>query len=335
MDMKNIEEQLLSYFSGTADESTIEAVESWIAESDGNRKTADDVECICAVADSMRTIKSIDTEAALDKMHKRIHARRRNGILRCCARFAAMFLLPVLMVAGFYVYEHCQLDETEYIEVRATAGMIASVTLPDNSTVWLNSNSTLRYPARFTGRTRNVELDGEGYFKVSADKDHKFIVHTPGDMQVEVYGTEFNVDAYDVEGRDARTTLVSGKVQVRYDGPDDDSRVVDMKPGDMVSLNPESREVCMSDVNADVVSSWKDGKIILQNTTLEDALRMIENRYHVKFIIKNPDLLDNRYTGQFYGHRLDVVLEHFRRTTEIRFVRGEVLPEGMEVITIY
>ncbi len=332
--MNDIEQKLLSYFDGTADADAAREVEEWMRESEQNRKTAMDLGYICAAADSVRTIRDIDTESALKRMHFRMRKGRRTVFLRRLANAAAALLLPVILAGGFFVYEYFHVAESEYVEVRATSGMIASVTLPDNSTVWLNSNSSLKYPSRFTGKTRSVQLDGEGYFKVSADQERKFIVQTKA-MQVEVFGTEFNVDAYDAENRDVRTTLVSGKVQVRYEDSEENSHIVKMTPGDMLSFNPENRSIRKSPANSDVVSSWKDGKIVLQNTTLEDALRMIENRYHVKFVIRNPELLGNRYTGQFSGHRLDVVLEHFRRTTDMEFVRGEVLPEGMEVITIY
>ncbi len=332
--MDNIEEKLLAYFSGTAEEQTVREIEEWAGQSDENRELARQTAYICAAADSLKTIAKVDAESALEKMHARMRMQQRRNIYRRFANAAAMLLLPLLMAAGFFAYEYFHIDESEYVEVRTTSGMIASVTLPDNSSVWLNSNSTLRYPARFVGKTRNVDLSGEGYFKVSADAEKKFIVHT-GTMQVEVFGTEFNVDAYDADNRDVRTTLVSGKVQIRYEDGNRSSHVVKMTPGNMLAFNPEDRSIRMSEVDSKVVSSWKDGRIVLQNTTLEDALRMIENRYDVKFKLENGDLLDNRYTGQFSGQRLDVVLEHFRRTTNIHFVRGEITGEGTEIITIY
>ncbi len=332
--MSNIEEQLMSYFSGTADEQTILDVESWIAESGENEDMARNVEYICAMADVVKTAESVDSEAALQRLHGKIRAGRRRTVFRHIANIAAVMILPLLVATGFFAYEYFHLDESEYVQMKTTSGMIASVTLPDGSSVWLNSNSILKYPERFTGSTREVQLDGEGYFKVSADKERKFIVNTKA-MQVEVFGTEFNVDAYDAENRDVRTMLVSGKVQVRYDDDNKNSHIVKIAPGEMLSFNPEDRVIMMSKVNCDVVTSWKDGKIVLMNTKLEDALRMIENRYHVKFEIKNAKLLDNRYTGQFKGHRLDVVLEHFRRTNDIRFVRNEAHEEGVETIEVY
>ncbi len=299
-----------------------------------NENITRDMELIYAMSDFVKTAESVDTEAALEKMHARIRASRRSRAFRRIANVAAVLLLPAFIAAGYFAFEYFHVDESEYVEMKTTAGMTASVTLPDGSTVWLNSNSSLRYPSRFNGGVREVSLDGEGYFKVSADTDRKFIVHTEA-MQVEVFGTEFNVDAYRAKDRDVRTTLVSGKVQVRYDDARKNSHVVKMAPGQMLSFNPDTRGMMISEVNHSVVSSWKDGRIVLQNTTLEDALRMIENRYHVKFDIENVELLDNRYTGQFTGQRLDVVLEHFRRTTDMRFVRGDVDDEGMETIMVY
>ncbi len=293
-----------------------------------------EMDYICAMADIIKTAESVDTEGALENMHRRIRANSRRALFRRIANVAAVLFLPLFLAAGFFAYEYYtgETDAPELIEMKTASGMTASVTLPDGSSVWLNSNSKLTYPSRFKSQEREVQLEGEGYFKVSANPERKFIVKTKA-MQVEVFGTEFNVDAYDVENRDVRTMLVSGKVQIRYEDSKDNSHIVKMAPGEMLSFNPENGDMAMAKVNKEVITSWKDGKIVLQNTKLEDALRMVENRYHVKFDIRNKELLDNRYTGQFSGQRLDIVLEHFRRTTDISFVRGEA--EGIETITVY
>ena len=67
------------------------------------------------------------------------------------------------------------------------------------------------------------------------------------------------------------------------------------------------------------VTAWKDGKTVLDNTSLVEALRAIGNRFNVEFLVRNEALLDNRYTGTFSGQTLEVVLEHFKRTTNIHF----------------
>lgn len=71
------------------------------------------------------------------------------------------------------------------VEIRSTTGMISAVTLPDNTRVWLNSNSKLVYPTRFSGKERRVRLCGEGYFEVTKDPKHKFVVEAKS-TEVEV-----------------------------------------------------------------------------------------------------------------------------------------------------
>src|SRR5690606_3861445 len=92
------------------------------------------------------------------------------------------------------------------------------VTLPDGSSVWLNSASSLTYPSAFTNQRRVVELEGEAYFQIaewrpsgSADKV-PFVVKTHG-QEIEVLGTQFNVSAYREE-EETKTTLVTGKVNI-------------------------------------------------------------------------------------------------------------------------
>ena len=72
-------------------------------------------------------------------------------------------------------------------------GSVIRYELPDHSVVWLNAGSTLRYPTTFKKDNRLVELKGEAYFEVQADKDRPFYVNTPNGLSVYVYGTKFNV----------------------------------------------------------------------------------------------------------------------------------------------
>ena len=83
--------------------------------------------------------------------------------------------------------------------------------------VWLNSGSSLKHPVKFTGDTRTVELDGEAYFSVRKDRSKRFVVNTPFNIQTEVLGTEFNMEAYRTDSV-VRTTLVSGSVRLSFFG---------------------------------------------------------------------------------------------------------------------
>ena len=100
--------------------------------------------------------------------------------------------------------------ETVYHTLRVPAGADYQVTLADGTKVWLNCESTLRYPVEFGNEKREVYLDGEGYFEVNKATEWPFIVNAE-QMRVKVTGTKFNVKSYSTEPI-AHTTLVEGSV---------------------------------------------------------------------------------------------------------------------------
>jgi len=84
--------------------------------------------------------------------------------------------------------------------------------LSDGTRVWLNSETSLKFPVQFTHNKREVILEGEAFFEVTKNPNAPFIVKT-GQMDVEVLGTSFNVSAYKDEAT-VQATLVEGKVKV-------------------------------------------------------------------------------------------------------------------------
>src|SRR5205085_10936617 len=89
-------------------------------------------------------------------------------------------------------------DEVLYNSISTPRGGQYQIVLADGSKVWLNAASSLRFPASFYGNERNVELTGEGYFEITKNAAKPFHVKV-NDMQVEVLGTHFNINAYNDE----------------------------------------------------------------------------------------------------------------------------------------
>ena len=129
-----------------------------------------------------------------------------------------------------------------YTPVSYTHLMVAKVDLPDKSKVWLNSQSYLKYPQKFTGDTRYVEINGEAYFSIQKDKTKKFIVNTPFDIKAEVLGTEFNIEAYKKKNQ-VTTTLVSGSVRLSFLNKDNKEESVIMKPDEEISYNIKNKKI--------------------------------------------------------------------------------------------
>lgn len=334
-----MEVKLFQYFNNTLSEQERVEVEAWINLSEENRKIAHQLYWLCCVDDTLQTMEAVDTCAALRKVQGRIAAARRRELWNRVGRVAAVLFIPIVALALFFLSRPAQVEEAmQFVELRTTSGVVSCVTLPDSSKVWLNSNSYLKYPVRFQGSERRVELVGEGYFDVAKDEQHKFVVKTNA-MEVEVLGTEFNIDAYERSGRDVRTTLVEGSVKMTFDGSDNQLHTIMLSPGQRVNINPVSRQWGVESVNTLATASWKEGRMIFDRTPFEEALRMIENRFNVEFVVKNSAYYDHNFTGMFTDQRLDIILEHFKRSSNMRFKPidqyGANVVNGYEVIEIY
>lgn len=163
-----------------------------------------------------------------------------------------------------------------------------SVTLPDGTEVWLNAASTLKYPSRFEGRVREVEITGEAYFVVAKDPDHPFRVISSS-QTVEVLGTEFNVSAYPDEP-DTKTTLVEGKVRLSLNARprnavSSDAHYLDLSPAEQAVVRNGTLSKAEVDITQHV--AWRNGLIVLDHANLSQIFRRLERWYDVEFVV--PD----------------------------------------------
>lgn len=315
MEESRIEGLLVRYYNGDLTAEQIAQVEAWMRSSEQHRKTAEQVWYLCFAADALDARQRTDTAAALRRVRAHIRADRWRGALRRIERVAAVLLLPLAGLC-MWLLARSGSEFNPMVEIRSTTGMVSVVTLPDDTRVWLNSDSYLRYPARFSGRERRVTLYGEGYFDVAKDPRHKFVVAAHS-TEIEVYGTEFNVEAYD--GDYIRTTLVSGRVGMKYDDVNHRRQTVRMMPDQQAIYNARTGVMYLNEADVSSNTSWKEGKIVLHNTSLEDALRMIGNKYNVQFLIRDDRLRSNKFTGTFSNQSLDVILRYFNLSSNIRF----------------
>jgi len=168
-------------------------------------------------------------------------------------------------------------------------GEKSMVKLPDGSQVWLNANSKLICHS-FTSRSRDVELSGEAFFRVTHNKKSPFRVKTD-ECEVEVLGTEFNVMAYKNFGY-KEITLLSGKVDVRVKNA---QKV--LTPGEALTI--KGNKVWVSETNASRSSAWVDNKFDFQNISLSELVKRLENWYDVDIELDNPLNKDVTFSGTF------------------------------------
>lgn len=156
--------------------------------------------------------------------------------------------------------------------------------LPDGTRVWLNAASSLRFPTRFDARERRVELKGEAFFEVVHLDSKKLPFRVISEKQeIEVLGTEFNVNSYSDE-KSITTTLLRGKVKVnRTTSTESRSEVnsVTLMPGQKASLVLQTDQIEVAQADLAESLAWKNGKFQFNDTELETIMRQIARWYDI------------------------------------------------------
>lgn len=192
------------------------------------------------------------------------------------------------------------------------------VELADNTKVWLNSESQLKYPVTFTeGATRKVELVyGEAYFEVSPSTAHrgaKFKVLTQ-EQEVEVLGTEFNIKAYRDESV-IYTTLVEGKVALHIN-----DNINLLQPEEQAIFNRDKISLMVKTVDVFDVISWKNGVFSFKDLSLKQIMKVLSRWYDVKVIFENKMVENIHFNGVLRkDQHIEDILNIINNTNDINY----------------
>ena len=229
-------------------------------------------------------------------------------------------------VNGLLKYEAGAVDNSigmKYNTLNVPKGGEYSLILPDGSRVWLNSETTLRFPVQFTGGKRVVYLSGEAYFRVKKDTSAAFHVYTK-QQEITVLGTTFNVSAYENDWF-TETTLIEGKVAVEGGA----ERVV-MKPSEQYILDKRSGVGELKEVETEFYTSWIDGKFYFTSFTFEEIVKKLERWYDFTMIYEEDDIRQMRFSDVINKHRpIEEMLRFLEKTTDIHFkISGKNIVAG-------
>ncbi len=281
------------------------------------RRAIHDLQISLALSKDIKELESIDTNAAFARMKKRIRKQRIQRINLQLMRYAALLFIPLLITSLVLSYLHfgASSHEMQYAEVNTSSGAIIRYELPDKSVVWLNSGSKLRYPITFKEGKREVELSGEGYFEVTADKNNPFFVKTPIGLSVYVYGTRFNINAYDDENC-VETVLEQGKVNVIVPGKRQEIKLI---PGEGAVYDKSTHCISKSAMDIYEKTAWKDGKLIFRNTPLKDVLKRLSRHFNVDIEFNNFSGEEYKYRATFSRENLNQILDYLSKSAAIKW----------------
>lgn len=166
--------------------------------------------------------------------------------------------------------------------------------LPDGSEVILSPGSKLNYPSSFDGMgTREVFLDGQAFFDIKHNTSRRFIVHT-GNLETIVLGTAFNIKAIHDE-KEITVTVTRGKVKVT-----DQHKVLGtITPNQQITYNKEKITSVMKVVDNPGYLDWKNEDLFIDNLTLSEAAKILEDKFRIKIIINDSSIREQRFTATF------------------------------------
>jgi transmembrane sensor len=195
---------------------------------------------------------------------------------------------------GQLVYKLAAIDDANSVPtintIATPRGGQYQVVLPDGTKVWLNAASSLRFPTRFTGNTREVEITGEAYFEVAKNAAMPFHVKA-NRAEIEVLGTHFNVMAYGDESL-MKTTLLEGSVNIKT------GAVINrLKPGEQAQINAAGRTKIVNNIDVDDETAWKDGIFQFSDAGIDVILRQASRWYDVDVTYKNK-VPEREFTGR-------------------------------------
>ena len=212
--------------------------------------------------------------------------------------------------------ENQQLAQLEY---HTNKGVKGRVTLPDGSIVWLNSDSELKCPAQFSGDSREINFSGEGYFDVVKNPEKPMIVKLENGIQVIVKGTKFNLTSYKNDDN-VTALLLSGNITVLRTKHSKQEEIK-VKPNERIWIEKKERQKVNLTVPAETlpILGWKDGWLIFDETPIAEVLKKLERWHGMTFEVKDPEILDQKFTARFHEESISQILEIMHNVALLRF----------------
>jgi len=185
----------------------------------------------------------------------------------------------------------------------------------DGSRVWLNAGSSVSFPVAFLANERRVSITGEAYFDVVHNKAKPFIVkNVSGNIEVQVLGTQFNVNTY-VDEDAVKVTLLKGSVKILR--PAQNDKAVVIEPGQQAVVADKINVA--NNIDVEKVMAWKNGKFQFgEKMDIQSIMRQIARWYDVEIEYKGNV---NGFVGGSISRNVNVsnVIGMLEKTGEVKF----------------
>lgn len=231
-------------------------------------------------------------------------------------KYAAIILLTIAVQQLTHIL--LQSDNQKYgvTTVESPLAQFSKLKLPDGSTVFLNSGSTIQYEQFGKNNQRRIQLNGEAYFEVEKSETDIFIVETKK-YEFKVYGTKFNIQSYK-NNNIINTTLIEGSLGVCKKGHKDFIR---LKPNQLISINTKTGTTNLNNTSDTApYLDWKSGIYRFENKRLEEIAQQLERWYNIEIEFKNKKAKNYSFSGLVIKKKpVTQILDAFKQLDNIKY----------------
>lgn len=231
-------------------------------------------------------------EFSIDDTYQTLKPKLKSDTLKTNKWFKPLLRVAAILTISLSAYYYTTTLNTE---VSTHIAQQTTIKLPDASTVDLNANSTLTFNESNWDKNREVQLNGEAFFKVA--KGQKFDVITT-DGIVSVLGTQFNVKQH---GSYFKVTCYEGLVGVTHN-----NKTVKLKPG--YTFRIIDGKLLANEKENTAQPNWLRGESSFKDVPLKYVILEFENQYSFKINTDNIDT-SRLFTGSFTHKNLDLALK--------------------------
>ena len=325
--MKKINNEILAaYLSGECSAENRKKFEIWLKADPANQKEFDML--VKAINSSAKQNYKWDTdklwlkivkEAGISEKSKTktIPFTRRiymSPVWRIAAVFLLILSLPFLYTQVIQPYYQSLQMENIMVE----NGQQKKVQLPDGSVVMLDAGSSFSFSKEFAGNTREVFLEGEGFFKVNSNSEKPFVVYANNAI-VKVLGTKFNVRAWQQNKR-VKVAVAEGKVSLRNEKKSISHEVV-LTKGQLSTLEENGTPSKPISIDIQKYIGWMNKEIIFNDAPLHEILFQVERWYNVKFELNDRAIAYEHLTLHIQKKPLNDILELISALTDLKYKR--------------
>jgi transmembrane sensor len=252
-----------------------------------------------------------EEQAIRARLRENIWAEAQIGATRSVLKWRkwipiAAAVLLVALASIWWSKEANRIDNTENLIAATPQEQVESrfVLLPDSTRVLLRPGSTLEYRSDFSGDTREVALEGEGYFDVSHRPDQPFIIHT-GKVRTVVLGTAFTIKS-SADQKDVSVIVQRGKVRVEREN----GVLAELIANQKIEIHAESTPQKQQNITPEESFSWTGEDLRFDNMAFGELTKRLQRRYDVQIKFVNEDLANCPVSGRFVGtESLEEVLD--------------------------